>query len=124
MQLLSGWGDEGGGTIGLGLVPGTVKRLDPALVPAIPHVGWNSVEVARAHPIFRGVKTGVDFYFVHSYVVDTESPESVLGTTDCGERFASVIGCANAVGIQYHPEKSQANGLLMLDNFCRWDGAC
>ena len=124
MQLLATQGDEGGETPGLGLVPGTVKRLDPALVPLIPHVGWNSVEVARPHPIFKGVKTGVDFYFVHSYIVATDHPDAVLGTTDCGERFASVIGRANAVGIQYHPEKSQANGLQMLDNFCRWNGAC
>ena len=124
MQLLGSRGEEGEDTEGLGVIPGEVRKFDLSLVDAIPHVGWNSVELQSRHPVFEKVRTGVDFYFVHSYHFRPESDDSVVGTTDCGERFVSAIANGNVVGLQFHPEKSQANGLRLLDNFCGWDGKC
>ncbi|MBA2708786.1 MAG: imidazole glycerol phosphate synthase subunit HisH [Gemmatimonadaceae bacterium] len=124
MQLLGSSGEEGEIMTGLGLIPGEVRKLDSASVEAIPHVGWNSVELRASHPVFRGVRTGVDFYFVHSYYFRPTNPDDALGMTDCGEQFVSVAGRENIIGLQFHPEKSQANGLRLLDNFCGWDGRC
>ena len=124
MQLLGSRSDEGEEIVGLELIPGEVRKFDQRAVEAIPHVGWNSVEHHSSHPVFKDVRTGVDFYFVHSYYFKPANDENVLGFTDCGERFASAVGYENVVGFQFHPEKSQANGLRLLDNFCGWDGRC
>lgn len=124
MQLLASSGEEGDPTLGLDLVPGHVERLRADLVPAIPHVGWNSMELQREHPVLRGVRSGVDFYFVHSYRFAPDSPDDVVGSTEYGQVFASGVGRGNVVGFQFHPEKSQANGLKLIDNFCAWDGRC
>lgn len=124
MQLLGSHGDEGEDTVGLGLIPGIVRKLDRTRVASIPHIGWNSVELSADHPLFAGVRDGADFYFVHSYHLSPETGESVLGVTDCGEPFVSAAAHENVVGFQFHPEKSQANGLRLLDNFCGWDGRC
>lgn len=123
MQLLADYGDEGGGTPGLGLIAGRVSRLEVADRFRVPHVGWNTVELRRPHPLFEGVLPGRDFYFVHSYVVHA-TEAAVLGETDHGGRFHSVIVSGNVAGVQFHPEKSQANGLRLLENFCSWDGTC
>jgi glutamine amidotransferase len=124
MQLLAERGDEGEPTRGLAFVPARVARLDPSRVAAIPHVGWNTVRITRPHPVFAGVKEGVDFYFVHSYRCVMDEDRDTLAVTDCGEEFPSVIGRANVLGFQFHPEKSQSNGLRLLENFCEWDGRC
>jgi glutamine amidotransferase len=126
MQILADWGDEGERTEGLGLVPGEVRRLDEKRVTggAVPHVGWNAVEWVGTHPVLRGIRSGADFYFVHSYYVASNDPATVLGTTEYGERFPSVMGRDNVLGFQFHPEKSQANGLRLIEAFCGWDGRC
>jgi len=124
MQLLGSYGEEGEDTVGLALIPGEVRKFDSRVVEQIPHVGWNSVELRTNHPVFKDVRTGVDFYFVHSYHFKPTRDECVLGVTDCGEKFVSAVGHENVVGFQFHPEKSQANGLRLLDNFCGWDGRC
>jgi glutamine amidotransferase len=124
MQLLAGEGEEGGRSQGLELVPGRVERLDAEQVPAIPHVGWNSMELSAPHPVTEGVRSGADFYFVHSYHVRADNEGDVLGVTECGQRFASGLARGNVVGFQFHPEKSQLNGLKLIDNFCLWDGRC
>ena len=124
MHLLGTGGDEGGKSEGLGFIDGWVDRLDASQVTAIPHVGWNSVEFTTAHPALVGVSSGVDFYFVHSYHLHATREPDVLGVTDCGQRFTSIVASANVVGFQFHPEKSQVNGLRILDNFCAWDGKC
>jgi len=124
MQLLGSRGDEGEDTAGLELIPGVVRRLDKTQVESIPHIGWNSVDIRAGHPLFHGVRTGVDFYFVHSYHLSPDDSSDVLGVTDCGESIVSVAASDNVVGFQFHPEKSQANGLRLLDNFCGWDGSC
>ena len=124
MQILGSAGEEGGSTPGLGLIRGRVQRLRDEIVPAIPHVGWNSMTFQRDHPVARGVRSGVDYYFVHSFYFATEMPADVLGVTEYGQIFASGIARANVVGFQFHPEKSQTNGLKLLDNFCQWNGRC
>jgi glutamine amidotransferase len=90
----------------------------------LPHVGWNEVNFERAHPIFKGVKDTVDCYFVHSFQFLPVSQANTLAYTIHGDRFVSAVGSRNVVGLQFHPEKSQKNGLRMLENFCGWDGLC
>lgn len=123
MQLLAERGTEGGDIEGLGLVAGTVNPINaPGL--RLPHMGWNNVHQAQPHPLIEGIRDEVDFYFVHSYQFAATHSKNVLAHTEYGERFVSIVCEGNVVGVQFHPEKSQSNGLRLLDNFCLWDGAC
>jgi glutamine amidotransferase len=125
MQLLSSRGDEGGGAEGLDLVGGRVSKFDIARVPKIPHVGWNEARLVRQHPVFKGVKSGVDFYYVHSYQFVCAREEDCVATVEYGgSAYTSIVGRGNVLGFQFHPEKSQASGLRLIENFCEWDGAC
>jgi glutamine amidotransferase len=124
MQVLATNGTEGGETPGLGLIDARVERLPEENGLTLPHVGWNNVALTVDHPVFIDIKPNRDFYFVHSYGVTTASEADSLGTTVYGRRFASIIGRKNVLGFQFHPEKSQANGLKLLENFCFWDGQC
>ena len=124
MQLLASHGEEGNPTLGLGLVPGRVKRLNSASTPAIPHVGWNSMELQREHPTTREIRSQVDFYFVHSFHFVPSTTDDILGTTEYGSHFVAGVARGNVVGFQFHPEKSQRNGLQLIENFCMWDGRC
>lgn len=124
MQLLSEYGEEGGGAEGLGLIPGKIVHLKKHTDLRLPHVGWNVLHPQVAHPLLNGIRSNVDFYFVHSYFFDATSEESIIGTTAYGFGYPSFVACGNVVGVQFHPEKSQRNGLRMLDNFCLWDGVC
>jgi len=123
MQLLFSYGDEGGGHAGLSLISGTVRRLPESPNFPVPHVGWNEVAVRDAHPLWQGIKPGVDFYFVHSYHIECDT-RYVFGETEYGDTFPSAVAFANVFGVQFHPEKSQRNGLRFLENFCHWDGKC
>jgi imidazole glycerol-phosphate synthase subunit HisH len=124
MQLLADYGEEGGGTSGLGLIPGRVLRLDLSPGLRLPHVGWNTVRIVRQHPVFEHLKNSFDCYFVHTYHLQCLNAEQALAETDYGVDFTSIAGSANVIGFQFHPEKSQASGLRMLENFCNWDGLC
>jgi len=124
MHILAANGTEGGDTTGLNLIPGTVRRLPEGQDIRLPHVGWNTVTIRREHPVFEGLKPNRDFYFVHSYALACDRAESLLAETDYGEPFVSVAGTGNVVGFQFHPEKSQRNGMVLLGNFCNWDGRC
>ena len=86
---------------------------------ARPHMGWNRVHIAREHPIFEGIADGSYFYFVHSYFPQPADPAVVIGETDYGVRFASVVARDNVVATQFHPEKSGENGLKLYGNFLR-----
>lgn len=123
MQLLAERGVEGGETRGLGLVHGRVERL-PEDGQVLPHVGWSTVKFRFDHPVLENVKPGRDFYFVHSYALFTDRDDEFLGETEYGVPFASIVTRGNVVGFQFHPEKSQANGLKLIENFCLWDGKC
>ncbi|RZJ01666.1 MAG: imidazole glycerol phosphate synthase subunit HisH [Brevundimonas sp.] len=124
MQLLAEVGTEGGESRGLGLVAGRVTAIPPAPGKRIPHVGWNELNIQRDHPVFNGLKQGRDFYFVHSYQFDVADPDNLLGSTDYEGQVTAVVGRANVIGFQFHPEKSQVNGAKLLENFADWDGVC
>jgi glutamine amidotransferase len=119
MQLLSFLGTEPLSVDGLGMIEGEVVILPQNLDIRIPHVGWNGIKLVNEHPILDGVKLKADFYFVHSYYLNQIKDENVIATTDYGIDFPSIV-CndkRNVIGIQFHPEKSQKQGLQILENF-------
>lgn len=124
MQLFATRGVEGGGCDGLDLVPGQIEPMKTFDNLRSPHIGWNEVIQRSGHPIFEGIRDNVDFYFVHGYRFNVANDEHIISETDYGERFPSSIGFRNIVGVQFHPEKSQLNGIRLLENFCVWDGVC
>ncbi len=116
LQLLFSRSEEFGIHQGLGLIPGSVLRIDePGL--RVPHVGWNQIEGLQPHALLGGIPEGSYFYFVHSYYVQPERPEHVLCSTSYGRRFCSVAGRDRVWGVQFHPEKSQDAGKHLLRNF-------
>jgi glutamine amidotransferase len=117
MQMLFDESDEFGKTNGLALVRGSVRRFSQELV--VPQVGWNRIYQRRKHSLFADVDDDAFCYFVHSYFCDPEEVDVVIGSTEYGINYASVIAKDNIVGVQFHPEKSQAVGLKMLSNFAR-----
>lgn len=124
MQLLADSGAEGGESAGLGLVDGNVSPFEKLPGLRLPHVGWNVLHPQQPHPLLKGIRTDVDFYFVHSYYFNAKSKAQIIGTTEYGLSYPSFVASGNVVGVQFHPEKSQRNGLRLLDNFCLWDGTC
>lgn len=117
LQVLFETTEEGGLQPCLGIVPGTVKLLPPG--PKIPHMGWNQMHATRPHPVLDGVPDNSNFYFVHSFYVVPGDPAIILGETDYGITFCSMIACDNVVATQFHPEKSGKIGLRLYDNFLR-----
>lgn len=122
MQILSSKGYENGENEGLNLISGKVQELE--VIPKgyrVPHVGWNNVHLkGDTHPLFKGVKPKSDFYFTHSYHFVPEDDSHILTTTEYGIEFVSAVINGNVVGTQFHPEKSQDNGLTFLNNFVQW----
>jgi imidazole glycerol-phosphate synthase subunit HisH len=117
MQLLAVRGEEGGDSKGLGFIDGEVVRLTPTERDSrIPHIGWNEVEPLRDHPLFKGIPTRKDFYFVHSYHFRCAEPSRLATTPYCGA-FASAVVRDHVMGVQFHPEKSQKGGFQLLRNF-------
>ncbi|MHB8685095.1 MAG: imidazole glycerol phosphate synthase subunit HisH [Dehalococcoidia bacterium] len=114
-QALLSVSEEGGEHECLGVIPGRVRRLPPG--QKVPHMGWNQVRQCAAHPIFEGIPDDSDFYFVHSYVPEPADPSVIVGETDYGVTFASVLARDNIVATQFHPEKSGEMGLRMYENF-------
>lgn len=117
MQMLFEESDEFGKSRGLGLLSGRVCRFGDELV--VPHVGWNSIQQRREHALFAGIEDDSFFYFVHSYYCEPAESGVVVGETDYGVRYASVVAHQNIFGVQFHPEKSQTVGLRLLSNFAR-----
>lgn len=122
MQLMASSGHEGGVFSGLSILQGVVKEMRPTANTRIPHVGWNSVSFLSEHPVLKGIPNNSDFYFVHGFEVQDYSPDTLIGTATHGNEFPAVLGLKNAIGVQFHPEKSQAAGALLLSNFLGWDG--
>jgi len=115
MQLLFDESEEFGSTRGLGLLRGSVRRFRNDLV--VPHIGWNRIHQTRAHELFEGVEEGAFCYFVHSFYCEPSDSRVVVGETEYGVSYASVVAEGNVCGVQFHPEKSQEVGLRMLKNF-------
>ncbi|MFN4283611.1 MAG: imidazole glycerol phosphate synthase subunit HisH [Alphaproteobacteria bacterium] len=121
MQLMAEIGREHGEHRGLGWIKGAVEEIrpaDPAL--KVPHMGWNELRFARAHPLFAGLGETRDAYFVHSYQLKAANAADVIATVEYGGPIVAAVGRENIVGTQFHPEKSQANGLSIIANFLRW----
>jgi len=104
----------------LGVLAGEVCRFPAGSGLKIPHMGWNTVEWARSHPVTDGIPSGSYFYFVHSFYPAPADPEVALGLTDYGVRFPSIVARANVVATQFHPEKSGEHGLRLYAGFLRW----
>ena len=128
LQSLMDESEEDGGTAALGVVAGKVVRFpEPPADPGdgnalkIPHMGWNRVESAQPHPLWRDIATRAWFYFVHSYYVAPSDPSMIAGRTDYGVTFTSAIASDNVFATQFHPEKSQRAGLQLLANYLSWD---
>ncbi|HSE32358.1 MAG TPA: imidazole glycerol phosphate synthase subunit HisH [Pyrinomonadaceae bacterium] len=119
MQMLFEESSEFGSAKGLGLLKGSVKRFSSELT--VPHVGWNEVSKRFTSPLLNDVDNNSFFYFVHSYYCDPEDRNTIVGETEYGIRFASVVAKDNVCGVQFHPEKSQASGLRLLKNFAKSD---
>ncbi len=122
MQLLASFGKEGADSVadtpGLGLIPGCVTSLKALGVnQRIPHVGWNSILVQTEIGLLKGIPSGTDFYFVHSYGFIADNPNHVLAVVDYDVKIPVVIKHENVWGTQFHPEKSSRAGFKMLKNF-------
>lgn len=113
MQVLFESSDEFGGAAGLGIFAGHVRRFAGA--PRIPHMGWNDLTIEREHPFVAGLNGGEFAYFLHSYRV--ADSDATLASTDYGGRFAAIVARDNVMATQFHPEKSQRTGAILLDNF-------
>jgi imidazole glycerol-phosphate synthase subunit HisH len=115
MQLLANAGVEHGTTQGLGWIGGTVRALEPADGLKIPHMGWNDVT-----PLRSGLLEAGEAYFLHGYHFDAADKADVLATTDHGGPLVAAVGRENIIGVQFHPEKSQAYGINFLKRFLEW----
>jgi glutamine amidotransferase len=115
-QLLFESSAELGGERGLGLLPGEVTGLEAGGLK-VPHMGWEPVRRERESELFDGIGDGAPFYFVHSFTPRPADPADVVGTAEHGERFACAVARPPVYGVQFHPEKSSAAGLRLLENF-------
>jgi imidazole glycerol-phosphate synthase subunit HisH len=113
---------EEGDTACLGWLPGRIRRFADGL--RVPQIGWNEVRITRSHPVTADLPDQGHFYFVNSFYADPADPAHVLGRTQYGVEFASVVGRDNVVATQFHAEKSGALGLRLLADFAAWDGRC
>lgn len=124
MQLMAERGREYQVTQGLGWIAGEVDKIAPSDKSLkIPHMGWNTLETQRKHPLFDGIalgSQGLHAYFVHSYQLKPKERGDLLAETDYGGPLTAVVGRDNMVGTQFHPEKSQKLGLALIANFLKW----
>jgi glutamine amidotransferase len=124
MQLMAERGREYQVTPGLGWIAGEVDRIapsDPTL--KIPHMGWNTLNMLKAHPLLADLALGPDglhAYFVHSYELKPSRPDDLVAQADYGGPLTAIVGRDNMVGTQFHPEKSQRLGLALIANFLKW----
>jgi glutamine amidotransferase len=117
MQLLFDMSYEDGEHEGLGVIPGEVRRFDIPPEYKVPHMGWNEVHFRRRAPIFARIDDGAHFYFVHSYHVVPNDKQVIDGEADYPDPFCATIWRDNVFATQFHPEKSQRDGLRVLENF-------
>lgn len=125
-QIILGQSEEND-TSCLGLLNGTVQAFPDNFIDTnglklkIPHMGWNQIRIRSPHPLLQGVQADDEFYFVHGYYPNPDDNDHVIGVTDYGIQFPSIIGSKNILATQFHLEKSGRPGLRMLKNFCEWN---
>ncbi|MDZ4783501.1 MAG: imidazole glycerol phosphate synthase subunit HisH [Planctomycetia bacterium] len=117
LQMLFDVGYEGGTHEGLGILRGEVRRFELPAEYKVPHMGWNNCQIRRPAPVLKGIAEGTHVYFVHSYYVVPTDPSLVAIETDYGGPFCAAVWRDNLFATQFHPEKSQDQGLRMLKNF-------
>jgi imidazole glycerol-phosphate synthase subunit HisH len=124
LQLMAERGLEHGSTPGLGWIAGEVRAIEPADPSLkIPHMGWNTLDIARTHALLAGIpvgEEGLNAYFVHSYHLVPAGAETLVATTDYGGPITAFVAKDNMAGSQFHPEKSQKLGLALIANFLKW----
>ncbi len=126
LQSLIDHSEEDGGVAGLGIIPGKVLRFESNIrdeqgdLYKIPSMGWNRVYQTKSHPLWQGIENGSRFYFVHSYYVQPDNAGDIAGETEYVCRYTSVAARDNLFATQFHPEKSQHDGLALLNNFINW----
>jgi glutamine amidotransferase len=121
LQLLFDHSEENGGTEGLSIVPGDVVKFAKSDLK-VPHMGWNTVKQSIEHPLWHNIDDNARFYSVHSYYVAHADPLIVAGGTNYGLDFTCAIAKDKLFAVQFHPEKSQHDGLQLLTNFVNWKG--
>jgi len=131
MQLLAETSDERGLHKGLGLIPGNVRQIEVPLSLRLPHVGWNSIHIEKQEPLFKRVSEGGAYYFVHSHHFICDDKDHVAATSDYGDDIVAAVQRDRVYGVQFHPERSQANGMILIENFIKdvrklryGDGSC
>jgi imidazole glycerol-phosphate synthase subunit HisH len=120
MQLMADVGREDVETKGLGWIPGAVERIRPQPTLPVPHMGWNVLTDLKPHPVLAGLDREPHVYFVHSYAIASAQAEHVAARCEYGGSFVAAVARDNLFGTQFHPEKSQQAGQLLLTNFLRW----
>ena len=116
MQLLAETGNENGIHQGLGWISGSIKKLKVNDLK-LPHMGWNNVDIINDSCKMNFIQKNKDFYFVHSYFFDCFDEQNIIGTTDYGLNFPSIVAKENIYGVQFHPEKSSEQGLQLIKEF-------
>ena len=119
MQLMAEQGFEDGLSQGLGWIKGHVEKIEAGDLK-IPHMGWNGLNLKKDHPVFDGLQEGHAVYFVHSYHFNVKDEQNVLAGMNYGGPLVAAIGRDNMIGMQFHPEKSQEIGQIMLKNWLNW----
>ncbi len=117
MQIMATKSLEFGETKGLNWISGTVEKMNVSDNFKLPHVGWNSLNHLRQSPLFNNLNLDSDYYFVHSYSFKNKHPNDILATFSYSSDYTASINKGNIYGVQFHPEKSQENGLRILENF-------
>ncbi len=122
MQLLATRGHEYETTPGLGWIDGEIARLAPADPDLkVPHMGWNDLVIGQSHPVLAGLRTGDHAYFVHSYAMRVGQARDRLAHVDYAGDVTAIVARDTILGVQFHPEKSQATGLRLIANFLKWN---
>ena len=116
MQILADKGFEFGEHDGLGWIEGTVEKIKAKVLP---HIGWNNIQVKKQSPIFSNIENSKDFYFVNSYAFNVKDKNLIISETSYGSTFCSAVQKDNIFGVQFHPEKSQKAGQLVIHNFLK-----
>ncbi len=119
-QIILDFSEEGNVDC-LGLIPGRVERLEVPAGVKVPHMGWNEVAFEQPHPLWEGLESGLQFFFVHSFAPAPTAPSAAIGVTDYHGQFVSALAQENVAATQFHPERSGRVGLQVLENFLSWE---